>query len=185
MWNPTYAAPFSALLRRYSDTVVASFAGHTHMDDFRLIGDGSGDYAFALITPAVSPIFGQNPAFRTVAYDADGSILDQTTYELANLMEAGAIGTIPALWREEYTFTREWQLPRIDLASLEQLYAMIDRMPEKRDRWHTIFPVSSPVFWSMNSSGAAGEAQAVRAYRCATGHVSEDEFGQCYCLTRR
>jgi hypothetical protein len=47
----------------YSNTIVASFAGHTHMDDFRLIGGREGRYAFALITPAVSPIFGQNPGF--------------------------------------------------------------------------------------------------------------------------
>jgi sphingomyelin phosphodiesterase acid-like 3 len=184
MWKATYAAPFGALLRRYADTVAASFAGHTHLDDFRLIGDGSGDYAFALITPAVSPIFGQNPAFRTVNYDAAGGILDQTTYELANLTEAGGTSNIPAVWQEEYTFTREWRLPRIDLGSLEQLYAMTGEAPENRDRWHTIFAVSSPVFWSMNRSGAEGEAQAVRAYRCATGHVSEEAFGQCYCGSR-
>ncbi len=46
--------------------------------------------ALRLITPAVSPIFGQNPAFRTVVYDAAGGILDQTTYDLTNLAEATA-----------------------------------------------------------------------------------------------
>lgn len=56
MWADTYAQPAYALLRRYADTVAAGFAGHTHMDDFRLIGDAKGNFAFALITPAVSPI---------------------------------------------------------------------------------------------------------------------------------
>jgi hypothetical protein len=42
MWDQAYAEPFYALLRCYADTVVASFAGHTHMDDFRLIGDSHG-----------------------------------------------------------------------------------------------------------------------------------------------
>ena len=50
MWDEAYTEPFHALLRRYADTVVASFAGHTHMDDFRLIGDSGGHYAFALTT---------------------------------------------------------------------------------------------------------------------------------------
>jgi sphingomyelin phosphodiesterase acid-like 3 len=45
MWKEAYAEPFLALLRRYADTIVASFAGHTHMDDFRLIGDADGRYA--------------------------------------------------------------------------------------------------------------------------------------------
>jgi sphingomyelin phosphodiesterase acid-like 3 len=101
----TYAEPIFALLRRYADTVAASFAGHTHMDDFRLIGDAGGFYAFTLITPALSPIFGQNPAFRTVMYDSAGGILDHTTYTLTNLPEATASGGAPAIWRAEYTFT--------------------------------------------------------------------------------
>jgi sphingomyelin phosphodiesterase acid-like 3 len=89
MWAPAYAEAFAALMQRYSGVVAASFGGHTHMDDFRLLGDdGGGRYGFALITPAVSPIFGQNPAFRIVAYDAKGGIVDQTTYNLKNLPAA-------------------------------------------------------------------------------------------------
>jgi sphingomyelin phosphodiesterase acid-like 3 len=64
MWKPTYATLFDALMRRYSNTVVASFAGHTHMDDFRLLADDNGYFGFVLVTPALSPIYGQNPAFR-------------------------------------------------------------------------------------------------------------------------
>ncbi|MGH7114469.1 MAG: metallophosphoesterase, partial [Stellaceae bacterium] len=79
MWDARYAQPFNDLVRRYRDTIAASFAGHTHMDDFRLTGDGGSDSGFVLITPALSPIFGQNPAFRTVVFDAGGAILDQTT----------------------------------------------------------------------------------------------------------
>src|ERR1700730_10410971 len=92
MWNQGYAAPFDALLRRNADTIAASFAGHTHMDDFRLLGEANGYYGFTLITPALSPIFGQNPAFRTVVYDPAGPIVDHTTYYLANLEAAAAAG---------------------------------------------------------------------------------------------
>ncbi len=121
MWRQAYAEGFAKLMRQYADTVKASIAGHTHMDDFRLMGDAAGNYGFVLITPALSPIYGQNPAFRTLAYDADGALLDQTTYNLTNLFQT-SIG-FPARWQMEYAFTREWGLPRIDLASLEQLYA--------------------------------------------------------------
>ncbi len=47
MWDQAHAAAFLALLKRYAGTVTASFAGHTHMDDFRLIGDAGGRYGFA------------------------------------------------------------------------------------------------------------------------------------------
>ena len=180
MWNQTYAEPFGALLRRYADTIVASFAGHTHMDDFRLLGDDRGYYAFVLITPALSPIFAQNPAFRIVVSDSGGGLLDQTTYDLVNLREASG-GGVPAAWRTEYTFTQAWQLPRIDLASLTRLYAMTENMPQDHDRWHTLYPVSSPVYWAMSG---AQEAQAVSAYHCATGQALPVEFAKCYCSGR-
>jgi sphingomyelin phosphodiesterase acid-like 3 len=182
MWREAYAEPFFALLRRYADTLVVSFAGHTHMDDFRLIGDAEGRYGFALITPAVSPIFGQNPAFRTVTYDAAGGILDQTTYDLTNLPQAttGA-GGAPPEWRAEYSFTRQWSLPRVDLASLDRLYSLITDAPAEREQWHMIFPVSSPVYWAPFSSGSEQLAQAVRAFRCASGNVAPSNYQQCYC----
>jgi hypothetical protein len=179
MWAERYARAYSELLRRYADTVAASFAGHTHMDDFRLVGDAEGKFAFTLITPAVSPIFGQNPAFRTIVYDAAGGILDETTYELANLTTAG--GDVPAEWRPEYTFTREWDLPRIDLASLERLYAMIGGDPARRARWHQLFVVSSPVYWRRATGGGAREAAAAQAAYCATGHASIAGFASCAC----
>ncbi len=182
MWDQTHAAAFLALLKRYTDTVAASFAGHTHMDDFRLIGDAEGRYGFALITPAVSPIFGQNPAFRTVVYDAQGGILDQTTYDLTNLPQAtAAIGGVSPEWRAEYTFTRQWSLPRVDLPSLDHLYSLITDAPVERERWRMIFSVSSPVYWAPFSGGSEQLAQAVRAFRCASGNVAASDYQQCYC----
>jgi hypothetical protein len=182
MWDQTYAGAFLALMKRYADTVTASFAGHTHMDDFRLIGDAEGRYGFALITPAVSPIFGQNPAFRTVVYDSEGGILDQTTYDLTNLPQAtAAAGGVSPEWREEYTFTRQWRLPRVDLPSLDRLYSLITDDPAVSERWHMIFPVSSPVYWTPFSNGKEKLAQAARAFRCAAGNVSPSDYERCFC----
>jgi sphingomyelin phosphodiesterase acid-like 3 len=175
MWADAYAQPMYALLRRYADTVTAAFAGHTHMDDFRLIGDAKGNFAFALMTPAVSPIFGQNPAFRTVTYDSAGGIVDQAIYDLTNLSETGP--DTPPKWQLEYAFTRQWRLPRVDLASLERLYAMITTVPADRNLWHTLFPVSSTVYWTHNHGGT----DEIRAYDCATGHVSVADFRRCWC----
>ena len=176
MWKESYAEAFAALLKRYAGTVVAELGGHTHMDDFRLLGPAGGNFGFVLITPALSPIFGQNPAFRTVAYDRAGGILDETTYDLTNLPQAGANAS--PKWRAEYTFTQAWGLPRVDLPSLERLYAMITTQPQDRARWHTLFPVSSPVYWRMSSD----KPTAIRSYDCATGHTSPAAFAQCWCV---
>ena len=175
MWQERYAVPFADLLRRFGGTIRASFAGHTHMDDFRLIGDQGRYFGFTLITPALSPIFGQNPAFRTVEFERAGDILDETTYGVTNLGEADA--AIPLRWRVEYTFSHEWQLPRVDLPNLERLYAMITIVPADRTRWHTLFPVSSPVYWTQNGGGAV----EVRANDCATGYAVPADFRRCWC----
>jgi sphingomyelin phosphodiesterase acid-like 3 len=181
MWNPGYAAPFNDLLRRYADTVAASFAGHTHMDDFRLLGDDSGYYGFTLITPALSPIFGQNPAFRTVVYDPAGTVLDHTTYYLANLEAAAAGGGPPSSWQAEYTFTQAWHLPRVDVESVARLYVMTADVPEYRDRWHDFYAVSSPTYWSADPAGGERATRAPLAYHCAIGNVALSGYGQCYC----
>ncbi len=179
MWEQAYAEAFADIVRSYSDTIVASFAGHVHVDDFRLMGDGGGRSAFTLITPAVSPVFGQNPAFRTMVYDAAGGIVDQTTYDLKNLPEATVAGGMPPLWEAEYTFTREWNLPRVDLPSLGRLYSLVRDAPAERERWRTIFPVSSAVYWSQFSGDS--RARAVRAFACASGNVLKSDYSQCYC----
>jgi hypothetical protein len=129
----------------------------------------------------VIPIFGQNPAFRTVTYDAAGGILDQTTYDLTNLPAATASGGEPPSWQAEYTFTQQWNLPRIDLPNLDRLYSLTQDVPAERERWHTLFPVSSPVYRAPFSGGNDQLAKAVPAFRCATGNVLQSDYQQCYC----
>jgi sphingomyelin phosphodiesterase acid-like 3 len=176
LWKEAYAEPFDALMRRYAGTIAATFAGHLHMDDFRLIPTGDGSAAFVLITPAVSPIFGQNPAFRTVSFDKAGGLLDGTTYDLANLTTAGA-GT-PAAWQAEYAFTREWGLPRLDAASLARLARLIAERPAVRERWRQLYATSSPIYWRLLAM--LGDRPA-RALRCAATHLSPQDFDRCYC----
>ena len=55
------------------------------MDEFRLIGPADAYDGFTLVTPAISPIFGQNPGFQIIEHNAAGRLLDRDTYYLANL----------------------------------------------------------------------------------------------------
>lgn len=173
LWKPVYAKPFARLMQRYAGTIAAGFAGHLHMDDFRLTGAGGG---FVLITPAVSPIFGQNPAFRVVSFDDAGGLLDQTTYDLTNLPTAGA--GAPAAWKAEYTFTREWHLPRFDTASLARLARMIAQRPAVRRQWVRFYGVSSPI---IALALAAHDGHPARAVLCAPAHLSPQDYDRCYC----
>jgi hypothetical protein len=172
MFAEPYAREFHALMARYRDTITASFAGHTHMDGFRLLGDDGKAFGWVMMSPAVSPIYGQNPAFRRVALDEDGTIADQSVYDLANLPDA-ARGAAPQ-WRLEMSFDAVWGLPRFDLASLDILYHRLGNSATTRDRWLDFYAVEGPARITLNAANAA-------IYRCAAGNDRTTDFIRCSC----
>jgi len=89
-------------MRNYGDLVKIGIAGHTHMDEFRVLVnvDPSKTVAFR-ITPAISPIYKNNPAFSILKYNIkSGDILDIDTYylDLAKSVQ-------PQRWNNEYSFS--------------------------------------------------------------------------------
>src|SRR5450631_787113 len=67
-WQDKYQTRFNALMSAYSTVVQLAFAGHIHMDDFR-VTNASPPRLPLRITPSVSPIFKNNPAFSVMTYD--------------------------------------------------------------------------------------------------------------------
>jgi sphingomyelin phosphodiesterase acid-like 3 len=69
-WKGHYTEQFITLMQRYGGVVQIALAGHTHMDDFRVLAASTNGQSVPLhITPAVSSIFGNNPAFSVLRYD--------------------------------------------------------------------------------------------------------------------
>lgn len=165
MWQAEYSAAFLALTAEYADTIAASFAGHTHMDDFRLMGDASGYRAYTLINPAISPLFGQTPAFRTVRFHA-GKPVDQTTYSLSD--------TAANRWTSEYSFRAAWHLRGMDLKDFEKLYARIGSDAKVRAKWSKYFAVSA-------TGPAAISPATFRSIYCATGKSGLADYKACFC----
>jgi sphingomyelin phosphodiesterase acid-like 3 len=171
MWVPVWTAQFDALLSQYHTVVVAAFAGHTHSDDFRLIGAVGPERKFVLINPAISPVYKQNPGFRVVSYRGDGRITGQSTYYLANLKSASK--TSPGRWKKEYTFTRKWKTPELNATSLGNLYSEVVTNEKIRDRWLKMYAVSGPA--------EQGEMGIVRGLYCAVESLEVPSYKACYC----
>ena len=167
-----YAREFHALMERYRGTVAASFSGHIHTDGFRLLADDGQAFGFVLVSPAVSPIYGQNPAFRRLRLDDDGTVADQSVYYLANLPDAASGAA--AEWRLETSFDAAWSLPRFDLSSLEALYRRIGTSSAARDRWLDLYSVEGPTRAAINPKNEA-------IYRCAAGNDRAADFARCSC----
>jgi len=172
MFAASADAEFHALMKRYRGTVSASFAGHTHMDGFRLLGDHGSNFGFVMMTPALSPIAGQDPAFRRVTLSADGQIADTSVYNLANFGTAATGGI--AHWSAEADFAAEWRLPRFDLPSLENLFARLGASKEAEGNWLDDYAVHGPARLLIGGSASA-------VYRCAAGNDEGADFAACAC----
>ncbi|MET1110715.1 MAG: metallophosphoesterase [Allosphingosinicella sp.] len=110
-WVDSYRDRFLALVAEHAPVLVAGYAGHTHMDDFRLVPAGSGASLPIRITPSVTPLFGNNPSFAVMRYArADARPLDYTAYAL----QGGA-------WRREYVFSQAYGYPAYSAANLAAL----------------------------------------------------------------
>ena len=171
LWNPEWTSQFDSLLETYQDTIIASFAGHTHTDDFRLIGRPGARQEFVLINPPISPIDGRNPAFRVVTFNSDGSLADQSTYYLTNLKYATS--KTKGRWKQEYQFSQQWKAKQLNVVSLESIYRRIGSEQESRRQWLKLYNVSSS---AVNiSAGQAGDLY------CAIEHLDPESYATCSC----
>jgi hypothetical protein len=171
MWKVEWTARFDALVEKYSGTVGAVFAAHTHSDDFRLIGAAGGRRRFVVMSPAISPIYQQNPSFRTVKYRADGMLLDHSTYFLTNL--PAATSTTKGRWKREYSYARLWKAKAVDAASLSSVYEQVVKDDKGRAEWLKLYAVSGPAL--------EGEKPIVLPLYCAVEGLTVENYRRCWC----
>jgi sphingomyelin phosphodiesterase acid-like 3 len=170
MWAPIWTSRFDGDMQDFQTTITAAFAGHDHTDDFRVIPADQAS-GFVLIDPPISPIYGQNPAFRIVTFEPDGGLADQSTYYLTNLEAARS--DLPGKWALEYTFSDKWQTQHLDASSLQAINGRIRNDPKARDQWLTLLNVSS--------SYHPVPADGVEALDCAIAALDPSSYQACYC----
>ena len=145
------------------------------MDSFSIISDANGNPNIAgHITPAISPIFGNNPAFTAYIYDrSSGDILDAETYYLTNLEDA-AKGATPN-WQLEYRFTETYGTLDMSAKSLVQAAKTIELNPEVRAKFREYYASSTSGTNPINDSNFI-------SFFCAQTSISRKQFESCYCL---
>jgi hypothetical protein len=170
-----YAQPFAALLERYRAILHDAWSGHTHMDDFRVVATAAGEPVLVThITPAVSPVYLNNPSFGLVLYDrASGEALDYATVYLTNL-EATGRGD-PASWAVEYTFQGAYGYPVYDPATATDLARKIRTDRAIRNNYIQFFPASTA------APDPPIDQQNWQAFSCAQTELTAEAFADCYC----
>jgi sphingomyelin phosphodiesterase acid-like 3 len=174
MLKEPFASTYVRLLAEYGDVVVASFVGHTHFDDYRMLRDAAGDVTgVEKIAPAISPIFGQNPGFLVFTYDkVSGVLADFTTMYLTNLEEAASPAA--ADWREEYAFAATYGQADFSPAAAEAMWKTLSEEGTADDTFRRLYNVSKGELSADNldaycrsapASGSASSAATARASR--------------------
>jgi sphingomyelin phosphodiesterase acid-like 3 len=142
-WKPQYSRQFLTLTDIYSQIIKAMFAGHTHMDTFRITKSTYPEVdpsCFIHVSPAISPQFGNNPGYEIFTYDKRDFTL--TDYEVRYLnLENPAVG-IDSPWVIEYSFSEAYQVASISSRSLNKLWAKFANSPDIRFLWMKYFNVS-------------------------------------------
>jgi sphingomyelin phosphodiesterase acid-like 3 len=159
-WKDEYQQEYLRITKKHRHTIAGSFAGHTHQDEFRL---SNGD--FIHITPSVTPIFGNNPAFEIVDVERNGEISGYKAWHLPNV-------TVP--WQYEYSFDEAYGKKRYDAKSLMELEASVGNDDATREEY---FTHSS----SGNPKTTAAALAAWKAYWCGLTVMEATGFGGCYC----
>lgn len=166
-----FAARYLALQRRFAGAIAASFAGHTHHDEYRLLHDGSGTaVAVEKVAPGITPLFGQNPGYHVFTYDrGSGELTDFSTRYLADLGTAASAAE--ARWEEEYIFSRAYGVAGYSAAAVETVLRRLSAEGAADTLYRRLYNVGR------------GElpAKGLDAYRCAIAHLDPAGFAACLC----
>jgi len=146
MWQAAYQESFLQTLSSYSDIVTMILAGHTHMDEYKLPN------GFLEITPAISPVDGNNPAFKIFTFSSDSfqpSDYVAWNYDLASK---------PAQFTNYYTFSTQYSETGILDTFLSQLYSLFSSNADDKGYYRSYYlsghsasdfitDTNWPVFW--------------------------------------
>lgn len=167
MWKPEFMQRYLKLIEEYSDVLHVSFTGHTHMDDFRIDRLNKKPVLLHKISPAISPIFGNNPGFQKFELDPQtGAIPNWKTYSL-NLADTQATKQ----WQLEYENRTTYQLESLNAQSAEQLFRFMHAHPQ------STFASSYRKHYSMGAFVIS--EQELPVYLCTILNANYPQFAAC------
>ena len=128
LWAPKFLDRYLELVREYRSILKISFAGHTHMDDFRIACVDGAPALLHKVVPSVSPVFGNNPAFQVYRVDTD---TDAITDWQAHFLDLSRSSTSIAQrsWSKEYSARQAYHLSAIDADAVAALFQQIQSTP--------------------------------------------------------
>jgi len=149
MWTAGRYERFMAILAKYPGLITMTLAAHTHMDEYRVLLTGN----VLEITPAISPKFGNNPAFKVFSIASDS--LRPTDYRIFNY----DLASMPGQFSSYYNFSSAYSMQGFLDVSLSELRPALVTNGEKQALYRGYYnsgnnapsPITNtnwPIYWS-------------------------------------
>jgi hypothetical protein len=159
MWVATSQDRFMDIIDKYPGVITMSLAGHTHMDEFRLMSPGNA----LAITAGISPFFGNNPAYKIFALDSVSLAPNDYTAVNCNLLPA------PSQFGSYYTFSQAYALEGPLAGSLAELFPALLASSAAQTQYQGAF-----VSGNKAANSITGANWPV--YWCGIGYMDETAF---------
>jgi sphingomyelin phosphodiesterase acid-like 3 len=131
MWDSATQSSFFNTLGKYPGVVTMMLAGHTHMDEYRILP--TGDVLEQL--PGISPCFGNNPAYKVITIRQDDFTPTDYQSYYYNLS-----ATPPVQFSSLYQYSTAYGVNGTALAgSLQQLYPQLNSSELARDTYSLLY----------------------------------------------
>jgi sphingomyelin phosphodiesterase acid-like 3 len=169
-WKSKYNDEFTKIITEYAQVININLAGHFHRDDFRIFYNEGNPVSYIHLTPSISPIYGNNPAYQIVQYDSvNYGLLDYDTYYLKNL-------TLPdsVYWTLEYNFRNVYNQNYISPASLSNISDLIFSDSTFRAEYSMFYTTSNPNVFKNNYTNWFYNW-------CGFGHLTKEDYAKCLC----
>ncbi|CAJ1399504.1 unnamed protein product [Effrenium voratum] len=136
LWHPQYLEAYLEIVQdpELGSVIAAQLFGHVHKEEIRLLPDPPPNAGPILLSASLSPVYYNQPAFRSVSYDRNtGDVLDFDTF-YANVSSKSNLD-----WAQGYSFTDLFQTS-LTMTGLKQLAGLLlkgGEMWEKYTKWYT------------------------------------------------
>jgi len=122
LWFDTYLQQFQDILSSYADVIEGLFFGHIHRDEFRIFQADLGETL--LIGSSVTPIYDNNPSFKTVYFN-------QSSFALLNFQQFSMdleLSNENAMtdWSLDYDYSQLYMAPDLSPSSVELVINSMD-----------------------------------------------------------
>jgi 3',5'-cyclic AMP phosphodiesterase CpdA len=159
MWVSANQTKFLGIIQKYPGVIAMSLAGHTHMDEFRLMTTGNT----LAITAGISPVFGNNPAYKIFSMDRLSLAPNDYSAVNCNLL------VTPSNFNNYYTFSQAYDLKGPLAPSLARLFPMLHASNGAQEQYQG-------AFHSGNNTSNPITTTNWPVYWCGIGFMDQQEF---------